>query len=208
MPLPIRTVCENCNEETNHTVLFKKEVRINESKSKIDEGQEWYCVTQCAGCNTYSFVLRTFFCGTNDKDLDFYDMNYPSRVESFNFLSPDNESGLPNNISNLYLEVKEAFNSESPILAGIGLRTLVEAVCIQQNIAGGNLKEKIISLHKNGQISTTELPILDKLREIGNFSAHEIKKFSMDKLSYALDIINHVLISIYILPRINKKLKI
>ncbi len=205
----IYTDCENCNEETNHKVLYKKAVRINDSKSKIDEQKEWYCVTQCAGCDTHYFVLRTFFPGPGkDKKLHYYDMHFPSEGESFNFISFEDEAELPLMVSSLYKEVKATFNSGSPVLAGIGLRTLVEAICKQQNISGRNLKDKIISLHRNGQISTSELPILDKLREIGNFSAHEIKTFSMDKLSYALEIVNHVLRSIYILPKINKKLKI
>lgn len=87
------------------------------------------------------------------------------------------------------------------------MRTLVEAICIHQNIEGKNLKDKIENLHKAGLISTSEAPILDKLRLIGNVSAHQIKKLNINKLEYALDIINHVLKSIYILPKINRKLK-
>ena len=90
----------------------------------------------------------------------------------------------------------------------MGLRMLVEAICLEQKIPGLNLQSKIRKLHELGMISKNELPILDKLRLIGNDSAHKIKSFSIDKLSYALDIINHIIKSIYVLPKINKLLKL
>lgn len=209
MQQKITTDCNNCDEVTNHVVLFKKEVRSKIEKGKSSEGKEWWFVTQCAGCNNHQFVLRTFFYDPEEKNkLNYYDISFPDTPEKFNFISWEEVVQLPSMIANLYVEVRNTFDTESPVLLGIGLRTLVEAICKQQNISGKNLKEKIIALNTKGQISATELPILDKLRDIGNMSAHEIKSFSMDKLSYALEIVNHVIKSIYILPKINKKLKL
>ncbi|MDZ4329117.1 MAG: DUF4145 domain-containing protein [Flavobacterium sp.] len=205
----ITTECRNCNEETNHLILYKKEVRPKTEKGKSHDGKEWWCVTQCAGCNSLHFVLRIFFNNPEENNrLVHYDSFFPDNPENPNFISGSDLAELPSMIFKLYYEVMHAFDSESPVLAGVGLRTLVEAICKQQNIKGRNLKERIISLQAKGQISATELPILDKLRDIGNISAHEIKSFSMDKLSYALEIVNHVIRSIYILPKINKKLKL
>ena len=115
---------------------------------------------------------------------------------------------MPKLLNDLYEEVEGAFKENSNILAGVGLRMLVEALCLEQKIKGRNLQEKIKNLHTSGLISANEVPILDKLRLIGNFSAHEIKGLSISKLEYALDIVNHVLKSIYILPKINKKLRL
>ena len=98
--------------------------------------------------------------------------------------------------------------NESNILAGVGLRMLVEGICLERKIAGKNLLEKIKNLHSANWLSANEVPILDKLRQIGNFSAHSIKGFSTTDLQYALEIVNHVLKTIYILPLINKRLKI
>ena len=201
------TECNNCQEETNHVLLYKKE--INNESDETSDGKEWWCVSQCAGCNSMHFVLRTFYYDPEDvSKIDYYDFSYPDFASGHNFISGSDLAELPSMIVKLYFEVMNAFESESPVLAGIGLRTLVEAICNQQKISGHNLKVKIVSLQERGQISATELPILDKLRDIGNISAHEIKSFSMDKLSYALEIVNHILRSIYILPKINKKLKL
>lgn len=65
---------------------------------------------------------------------------------------------------------------------------------------------KIKKLSEEGLISTNEHPILDKLRLIGNASAHSIKSIDIEYLEYALEIVNHIIKSIYILPNIDKKL--
>ena len=136
--------------------------------------------------------------------------NYPNdqlnEGYSYDFLSADDMSALPVMISELYKEVAKAFNANSDILSGIGLRTLVEAVCINQKITGKNLKERIQNLHKMGLVSKKEEPILDKLRLIGNVSAHQIKSLGMEQLEHALNIVNHIIKSIYILPMLDKKI--
>jgi hypothetical protein len=85
---------------------------------------------------------------------------------------------------------------------------LLEAICMEQKVIGNNLQQKILALRDRGLISANEIPILDKLRLIGNVAVHQTKGLRLNILSYALDIINHVLKSIYILPRINKKIKL
>lgn len=207
MTKSIRTTCISCEKETNQTVLFKKAVP-GYSKGDLDE----FYTVQCRGCDTVSFLhVARFKFGKREKPTVIHN-NYPETdflygVE-FDFLPEEDQQQLPKQIAALYEEITDAFESNSSILAGLGLRTLVEAVCIEQGIKGDNLLKKIQGLHSNGLISSTELPILDKLRLIGNYSAHQVRSLPMDKLNYALSIINHILKSIYILPKINKRLKL
>lgn len=210
------THCNECKKSTNHKILYSKEIKSveesdDERQSAIRENHK-YMVVQCEGCDEISFLERVSGDRyTNPYDgPDYFDFNYPSSEydTNVNLLSDEEKRDLPKLLVDLYQEVKSAFKEESNILAGVGLRMLVEAICVEQKITGKNLKEQIPKLHVAGLISANEIPILDKLREIGNFSAHTIKGFSIDKLNYALDIINHVLKSIYVLPTINKRLKI
>ncbi len=145
-----------------------------------------------------------------DGDVGYFDENFPNKEYDLDvvLLSEQQQSTLPKIFRNLYEEVEGAFKEESNILAGVGLRMLVEAICMERKIKGKNLQEKIKNLSPAGLISANEIPILDKLRLIGNFSAHEIKSFSNEMLDYALEIINHILKTIYLLPQINRKLKI
>ena len=215
MPKTITTKCLICQSDTNQKVLFSKIVIEHQDDDAYKDSETTedtnYMTIQCAGCNTISFVKRMTVKDNKDENDSHFsiDENYPeTNGEFYNFLTDDEKRMLPKLLYKLYDEVISAFDTDSEILAGLGLRTLVEAICIEQKISGANLQKKIINLKEQGLISNNETPILDKLRLIGNFAAHEIKGLPLDILSYALDIVNHVLKSIYILPKINRKIKI
>lgn len=193
--------CSACGNDTNQSILFLKKIKTPNSDHKED-----FCVIECKGCSTTSFLHTIHIPGTDP----FYSVYPDNEVysSSYTFLPDEDTDELPKVIRELYDEVRESFTNDSAILAGIGLRTLVEAVCINQRIVGSNLQQKIKGLQQKGLISKSEEPILDKLRLIGNSSAHKMKKLSMNKLEYALGIVNHVLRSIYVLPKLNKKLKL
>lgn len=209
MSKEIETKCGRCNRVTHQNVLFAKKVVDDNEYMEIASA---YMIVECGGCKTISFVIRADDPNASFDELGYDDYNYPVSPDDldveYHFMRESDQELLPEKVYFLYEEVKTTFRTESNILAGIGLRMLVEAVCLQQKIPGANLQKKIERLHTQGMISTTELPIIDKLRQIGNQSTHQIKEFSTEKLSYALDIINHVLVSIYVLPKINRKLRI
>lgn len=203
MTKAVLTYCNECNGDKNHKKLFSKTVKKTHSKT-IEE----FNIVECMGCNSISF-LQTIRLSKRSKPMHF---NYPDDEnlgqEHYNFLSDKHVAVFPKAIRKLYDELIPAFEAGSTILLGIGLRALVEAICIDQSIPGSNLLKKIERLHHEGFISKSELPILDKLRIIGNDSAHKIRGLSMQKLELAVGIVNHVLTSIYILPVINKKLDV
>jgi hypothetical protein len=204
----IETKCNECDRNTYQSVLFTKSVQEQDADMY---GKTIYMVIQCGGCRTVSFLMRDPMYSYQDEP-EYSDYHFPLSREEMNlyytFHREEDLDEIPSKIRELYEEIKPLFRNESSVIAGTGLRMLVEGICLQQKIAGANLKEKIIKLNEMGIISNADLPILDKLRIMGNQSAHEIKGMSIDKLSYALDIINHASRSIYILPKINKRLKI
>ncbi len=213
----LNTKCLTCKSITNQKVIFSK-VELPDNNDEDEDGADnpyeitnEYMIIQCAGCNTISFLERMSIQDTQNMTTlpDVIDTNYPEKgIHIYNFLSEEEQESLPKILRKLYDEVKVAFENDAEILSGLGLRTLTEAICIEQKVTGNNLQTKIVSLKDQGLISVNEVPILDKLRVIGNFAAHEIKGLPLDILSYALDIINHVLKSIYILPKINKKINV
>jgi len=213
MPKPILTFCGVCQLETNQKVLFSKKVEEEWGQDKRKKDQTKfegnYMVLKCAGCDSLSFFRRTAITdltGSGEPSFSF-DENFPEEENQSDFLKDEQFAMLPSKLRKLYAEVKLAFSNQQEILAGVGLRMLLEAVCNDQKITGANLQQKVVGLKNKGLVSPNEEPILDKLRLIGNVAAHEIKGLRFNILSYALDIINHLLISIYILPRINKRIK-
>lgn len=206
----IQTNCANCERETRQYILFLKKDR---AATEYTDFVTDYMTLECGGCESISFLRREYIHDAlPDDDMQYIDYNYSGRSDlhdiGYSFLREEDHEELPGKLYDLYEEIKSTFRSDSNIMAGMGLRTLVEAICLQQKIPGRTLQNKIRQMHERGLISGAELPILDKLRLIGNDSAHQIKAFSIDKLTYALEIINHVLKSIYILPKINKRLKL
>jgi len=212
MPKKTITHCPDCAYSTNQSVIHTKKIlsKLFNSTDKRSKTYEEYMIVQCLGCNTVSFVHRLIGKQFHDEEnkRNYLEQNYPEKeiMQDVDFLSLEEQRKLPSQLRKLYEEIEIAFEYEANLLAGIGLRMLIEAICLYQKIEGGNLKIKIERLHTNGIIAKNDIPILDRLREIGNVTAHEIKGFSNYKLKYALETVNHVLKSIYILPTFQKKL--
>jgi hypothetical protein len=209
--MTIKTDCNGgCDNETKHLVLFSKRILEPHYDDEKKLFENVYMIVQCNGCGQVSFLLQeqNIFFGQHKDEPKYILTTYPNEYDDPLFLTDEEQHSIPKSIMELYDEITEAFKNSSSVLAGIGLRTLVEAICMQLKIPGKNLHDKIKALHVKGLISDSELIFIDKLRIIGNVSAHEIKRISIEKLEYALQIVNHVLRSIYVLPKINKLIRI
>ena len=95
----------------------------------------------------------------------------------------------------------QALSSDSTVLAGVGLRALVETVCVEKSAAGPNLLAKIDDLVTKNILTPAAAAILHKIRNLGNSAAHEIKPHSEKQLGLAMDVIEHLLTDVYILPK-------
>lgn len=200
--------CASCDGKTFHKVLVSFDQHGDEEhESGYYFGwSAHYQVVQCQGCKTISF--RKWSTNSDDFEPDdegrfvetiFEDL-YPSRVEGRKGLYEDVRY-LPSKVQRIYTETLQALNSQSPILAGIGLRALVETVCHEKSAEGDNLMQKIDDLTVKGVLTPAGTGILHKIRTLGNAAAHEVKPHSEMQLGIALDVIEHLLIDVYILPR-------
>ena len=195
--------CGKCTGNTLHKVLF--------SADKYDEDDDgfWtlesYQIIQCQGCTEISF--RNYL---NDAMSDSrgekgaVEEIYPSRVAGRHVLRSAHI--LPRNISNIYEETHKALCSKQPILAGIGIRALLEAVCKEKAAKGKDLEQKIDNLVEAGVLTKSGAEILHGLRILGNVSAHEVKPHSENTLDLAMDVLEHLLSDVYILPTKSAKL--
>ena len=200
--------CSKCDGKTYHKVLLSLD---QEGEDEHESGYvfSWdvhHQIVQCQGCKTISFRK----CSSNSEDTEpdddggyecaiFEDL-YPSRVEGRKGLDEDVRH-LPSKVQRIYSETLQALNSQSPILAGIGLRALVETVCEEKSAEGSNLMKKIDDLTAKGILTPAGTKILHKIRTLGNAAAHEVKPHSEKQLGIALDVIEHLLIDVYILPK-------
>jgi hypothetical protein len=170
-----------------------------------------YQVVECLGCQTISFRHRhrdTESIGHDPDDGEQFleeDIKlYPSRVAGRHEM--DKTWLLPLAIQRVYKETLSALRGAMPVLAGIGIRAIVETVCHDRGAIGANLEKRIDDLVDQGVMTKDGAEILHSLRIMGNAAAHEVKPHSVDDLNTAFDVIEYVLTGVYILPAKAEKL--
>ena len=199
-----------CNTTTYHKVL-----------ASVDESgllESWdyhydinYQIVQCQGCRNVSFRK----CETNSENVYYDNVEeavlpydhielFPKRVEGHPNLSEKHR--LPPKIALIYNETYAALGNGQPVLAGIGLRALVETVCKDKAAKGRNLEQQIDDLVSTGLLTIEGAEILHSLRVMGNAAAHEVFPHPEDDLTAALEVVEHLLNGVYVLPLVAKKL--
>lgn len=195
----IRSYCRCCEQETNHSVLAEK----TESSREEYSFDRAYQIVECLGCDTKSFrdvfeeIEHAYQISDDEWEVPTSITVYPRFIQGHRSLNGDYY--LPSLVGRIYKEVLLAFQEDALILAGLGLRGTVEAVCNDLGISGRNLEVRISKLATGGYISRKDAERLHGIRFMGNDAAHEIKKPKSEQLSVALKIVEHLLSSVYIL---------
>jgi len=114
---------------------------------------------------------------------------------------------VPNLIAKVYRQTLSAYGEKAHVLASIGLRATIEAVCNHLKISGATLEKRIDQLFKGGYVSNEDKKRLHAIRFLGNDAAHEVKEPSEADLRVALEIVEHLLNSVFILARKAKSLQ-
>ncbi|MFJ2285278.1 DUF4145 domain-containing protein [Pseudomonas iridis] len=197
-----KAVCESCQIEQRHIVETSTRAKW---ESDDYTGIVEFEIIRCMNCDSISFRKES----SNSEDF-YYDPEteeYDSRCDIS--LYPNRTAGrfkidghwhLPPDVRAAYEEVISAVNGGQPILAGLGVRVLIEVICRDQCAAGKSLLSKIDDLKVRGVLTFAGADILHKLRSMGNESAHEAKPSSDKQISLAMDVVENLLQSVYIHP--------
>lgn len=201
-------VCNHCDNTTNHLVCSSIEIFWGNDDI---QGVDIYEMIQCSGCNSISFRISSSNSDDVDQDIN-GDLIHPETVEIY----PNRLMGrtalediysLPEKIRSIYKETHTALCTKLKILAGIGIRALIEAVCSEEKTKGGTLEKRIDDLVIKEVLTKRNADILHKTRLLGNEAAHEIKAPSDLELDVAFDIVENLLETVYIIPKKAERLK-
>jgi len=203
----IKITCRTCIGKTKHHRLW-----ILEEHSTDDaDGVEWkavYEVLQCLGCENISFRTQH----SSDEEYDdegqwlVDEEIYPSRDKGRQPI--DNYSALPEKDEQQYLETLLAVNNNIRGLAAIGIRSVIEAICIEEGTKKkNNIVASVGELVTRGKLSKDQSQWLLDTRIIGNEAAHDIKTPPRRILEAALTIVETLLTTMYVLPTINANMK-
>lgn len=205
--------CWLCERETRHLVLTSVDARSESLPHRDITVWSYHQTVQCQGCLSISF--RENWQSTEDLE---WDRESETEVASDHVTLFPNRSTdrptlknrylIPREAREVYEETHKALCSGQPILSGIGIRALVEAVCRDQDAAGGNLEKKIDSLVGKGVLTRRGADYLHGTRLVGNAAAHKTKPHDEETLNAAMDVVESLLHTTYLLPRIAAKLPV
>lgn len=209
--------CNKCRNNTEHRII----VEAQKTEDIDDEGCIYlvniYRILECAGCHYISFMEENIF----SEDDELYDPAYGKKFRKC-CLYPIPEEGvfnescrsrleyvLPNGIKQIYEETLEAVKNKLFIVAGIGLRTILDTVCREQKIGDvrSNLARRLEVMREQQLISDAEYSVLIEIKNIGNKSVHEGRSLQPHEVSEALIAVEHILDKLYLLPMINSELR-
>lgn len=194
----VTTPCGECDRDTNHDILAEQ--AESEYEYRVDTN---FQIVACRGCGTKSFrkvvmwVEEAFQIGEDDWEVPENVYTYPNVLKGHQSV-PDIDRA-PELVSEIYQQSLEAIKSKSNVLAGIGLRATIEAICNERQVAGRSLEQRIDKLGKAGLISANDADRLHAIRFLGNDAAHEIQAADAKGLLIALRIIENLIVSLYIL---------
>jgi hypothetical protein len=197
--------CGVCKHLNNHLIVA--DVSLEGREDWEDDFFWWdnqYQIVQCLGCETITFR----YTHKNSEDMQQTGRDEYESVMQVE-LYPNPEAGrlpiadveiVPGDLQRIYEETLKTLNTGQRVLTGMGIRAIVETVCKDRQAKGGDLSKKINDLVSQGVLSQDGATILHKLRTLGNEAAHEVKPHSNVHLGLAMDVIDHLLQGVYILP--------
>lgn len=213
-PSERKFLCKTCERKTSHRILTE----VLASESAHDAEAEVHVVNyghfltiQCSGCTNVSFCEIIY--NTDDYWIDGESGNrdyikdetlYPKRISNLSLI--DGTGHLPDDVEVIYKETYSAIVDHLWILGGAGIRALIEAICKEKLAAGKNLAEKIDSLVTLGLITKDNAEILHNLRFMGNEATHEARAHTIEELTAAMMVVEHLLKTIYIQPKVATKI--
>jgi hypothetical protein len=201
--------CASCNCATAHKVLTC--VKVHDTDGPVDFWQDHFTI-QCGGCKSVSFCSQSscsedgpeYDSTTDTMRLAVDTKLYPSRKKGIAKI--EDVYALPEKVREIYEETLTAVTNRQPILAGVGIRAIVEAVCKQKRTGKGNLEKRINKLVAKGTATREGAKILHRLRFMGNNAAHDTRAHTPKELDTGFMVAESLLRNVYLMPKIAKSL--
>lgn len=233
-----KSYCSHCECDTNQEVVHElvDEQTQSDDPQMHGGGIEYWCqryqIVKCKGCDSVSFRQLSVCSEDIDSETGQPEVrctSYPEppveptpRPRGVS-RQPKRLPNTPSPVRPIYRETVGAMNAELTTLAAAGLRATVEAICLDKEVDGGNVKQKgkggaeemkrstgldgkIAGLAENGHLTPQHAETLHSLRFMGNDAVHRLQSPNEDELVTALEIIEHTLDNLYELPAKRRQL--
>lgn len=166
--------CNSCNRSTEHLKVAEYSRCDSSEPDELGYTVDWqisWNIWECRGCK--ELLGEKIFIFSEDFDFNGKPVVnrevFPPRDKEF--LKANEYNDIPEKLDKLYKEVIKSYNNFCDILCCMGLRALIEGICVDKGISGEVLKDKIdnasfipINIRKN----------LHSFRFLGNDAAHRL----------------------------------
>lgn len=191
-----RIWCNKCGGARNHDLKYTHQGQEGDpSEDQFFEG--WTdCLWVCCGCESAVLVHRWEMHGAEgmpgapQPEVQVYP------PKTYGQKQPKYFAKLPTRLSKLYDETIGVFNSGSMLLCTLGLRALIEGVCIDKGFAQGNLESKIDKLSQFFP-NKNLIDSLHGFRFAGNDAAHELEAMYPTEAAHAIEVMEDLLNFLY-----------
>jgi hypothetical protein len=201
--------CYQCRLPTQHEILR------SQSETGSTEHVEWYRlelqIIRCKRCQNIYFKQSAYSSG----DLPGGGTPPGNPPEEDRAVPPGSierratvdEWELPDRVRALYKETLSGFNAMAMTLSAAGLRSVVEAACIDQGCTDLTLEMKIQTLVTKGIFLKRDADYLHKHRFLGNEAVPGMDTPPKEEFEIALQVLEHLLTTLYVLPHLDMKLR-
>lgn len=200
--------CDNCGGDLRNHIVLQEYRHCWANDDACIFGETACQICQCAGCDDIRFRTESSCGEDQDPDTGEYTIResiYPEAIRCDR--EPISLHELPGSIARIYREIVIAFNAGAFILAGGGLRAIVEALCQDKDVPGKNLEQKINQLVEQKLLAAAQADLLHEERYISNAALHEIHAPSKMDVIDGLEIIETLLSTLYVLPEKAERLR-
>ena len=198
---PRKVFCNTCEVETHHKLKAVHRRYWDEwlnGRHESAQATYWeefeYRLWVCCGCDTATLEEASTNIGKLGPDgREWQSVYFPKRARRHWPLKRFRQ--LDGKLARIYREAVESFNAELEILCAVGLRALLEGICADKAITGGNLKQKIEKMHS--LLPSSIVHSLHGFRFMGNEAAHELQAPRESELRLAIEVIEDILNFLY-----------
>jgi len=200
-PRTERIFCNSCKRITSHVL------RVNYSRPRIvgegeQPGEFLTSIWTCAGCDQETFERKlTLEDGWQSDPVYIPPREEPADPEESVDPAEEPIQGkdfphLSAGLAEVYREVVVCFNQGCLVLCIVGLRALIEGVCVEKGCAKGDLQEKINCLAR----LIPNIDIIEALhafREAGNDAVHRREAPGKEQLKQSVHVTEELISYLY-----------
>ncbi len=199
--------CNTCKRETNHELLSSHDCDYHEVEEH--NGQKmlvWYENTRygfwvCKGCDTASLEEKYNCSGMHDSNGDdIYSYTYSPERQNKSPRDARKFLHINKKLNATYLEIIKAHNQGLEIISAIGVRALLEGICVEEGIDDKSayaLSKKIIKLQTVSNIPKSIIDGLNSLKFIGDDAAHRLNASNKHNIMLSINLLEALLTHLY-----------